>query len=58
MVLGKDGNLPVPEIPLDISSDVVAQLSHSDPIGSCWQESFTPGNISKNTNGLFKAKTP
>ena len=58
MILGRDGNLPVPGLPLDMGGAVVVQLSNSDPNGNCWEESFTPANISKNTNGLFKAKTP
>jgi hypothetical protein len=56
-ILGKDGNLPVPGLPLDMSGAVVVQLSNSDN-SNCWQESFTPSNVIKNTNGLFKAKTP
>jgi cysteine-rich repeat protein len=57
MILGRDGNLPLPELPLDISAEMTAQLSNSDN-GNCWEERFTPENVTKNTNGLFKAKTP
>jgi hypothetical protein len=57
MILGKDGNLPVPELPLDTSADVIVQLSNSDN-SNCWEQWFPPANITKNTNGLFKAKTP
>jgi cysteine-rich repeat protein len=57
MVLGRDGNLPLPGLPLDISGAVVVQLSNSDN-SNCWEERFPPANVSKNTNQLFKAKTP
>jgi hypothetical protein len=58
MVLAKDGNLPVPELPLDTGGDVIVQLSNSNPGGNCWEEHFTPANVTRNTNELFKAKTP
>jgi cysteine-rich repeat protein len=58
MVLGKDANLPLLTLPLDLNADVIAQLSNNDPNGNCWEESFSQANVIKNTSVLFKAKKP
>lgn len=58
MVLGKDGSLPLPTLPLDPNADVIAQLSSSDPNSHCWEGTFPPAKVIKNTNELFKAKAP
>jgi cysteine-rich repeat protein len=55
MVLGKDGNLPVPSLPLDMSSGVITQLSNSDN-ANCWEATFS--STIQNDPPMFKAKTP
>jgi hypothetical protein len=56
-VLGKDGNLPLPVLPLDPSGDVIVQLSNTDN-ANCWEERFPPASVIKTTGELFKSKTP
>jgi hypothetical protein len=58
IVLGKDANLPMPNLPLDPNADVIAQLSNNDPNGNCWEETFPQANVSKNTSDQFKGKKP
>jgi glucose/arabinose dehydrogenase len=57
ILVGKDGNLPMPSFPLDQAADVIVQLVN--PLtGGCWAQSFAPTAIIKNTNEFFKAKSP
>ncbi len=58
LIQGKDGNLPLPMLPLDPNGPVIAQLSSSDPNAPCYEESFLPSNVIKNEAKQFKAKTP
>jgi hypothetical protein len=53
---GKDGNLPLPALPLDDSTSVTVQFHRADS-SSCWETVFT-GPAKKNTATLFKGKTP
>ncbi len=58
LIQGKDGNLPLPSLPLDPNGPVIAQLSSSDPNAPCYEETFTQANVIKNEAKRFKAKTP
>ena len=58
LIQGKDGNLPLPPLPLDPNRPVIAQLSSSDPNLPCYEETFTQANVTKNEAKQFKAKTP
>ena len=55
---GKDGNLPLPPLPLDPNGPVIAQLSSSDPNRPCYEETFLQSNVTKNETKQFTAKTP
>jgi cysteine-rich repeat protein len=59
IVKGKDGNLGLtpPTLLLDTAADVIVQLSNSDNT-NCWQGTFPPGSVKKNTDTQFNAKTP
>jgi hypothetical protein len=57
MVQGKDGNLPLPSLPLDASANIISQLHNSDNT-TCWEATFAPGAEIKNTAEMYKAKTP
>jgi hypothetical protein len=56
VVKGKDGNLPVPSLPLDDSVSVTVQLLRSDS-ATCF-EAVYPGPGIKNVSDQFKDKTP
>ncbi len=58
LIQGKDGNLPLPSLPLDPNGPVIAQLSSSDPNLPCYEETFLQANVTKNNSTQFKAKTP
>ena len=58
LIQGKDGNLPLPTLPLDPNGPVIAQLSSSDPNLPCYEETFLQSNVTKNEAKQFKAKTP
>ncbi len=58
LIQGKDGNLPLPPLPLDPNGPVIAQLSSSDPNLPCYEETFLQSNVTKNEAKQFKAKTP
>ncbi len=58
LIQGKDGNLPLPTLPLDPNGPVIAQLSSSDPNLPCYEETFPQANVTKNEAKQFKAKTP
>ncbi len=58
LIQGKDGNLPLPGLPLDPNGPVIAQLSSSDPNRPCYEETFLQSNVTKNNSTQFKAKTP
>ncbi|MEE8147024.1 MAG: hypothetical protein V3T24_05425 [Longimicrobiales bacterium] len=58
LIQGKDGNLPLPTLPLDSNGPVIAQLSSSDPSLPCYEETFLQSNVTKNVAKQFKAKTP
>lgn len=54
---GKGSNLPLPGLPLDGLNPVRVQAHNSDN-ANCWDATFAPATIKKNTASLFKAKTP
>ncbi len=58
LIQGKDGNLPLPTLPLDPNGPVIAQLSSSDPNRPCYEETLTQASVIKNEAKQFKAKTP
>ena len=58
LIQGKDGNVPLPALPLDPNGPVIAQLSSSDPNLPCYEETFPQANVPKNEAKQFKAKTP
>ncbi len=58
LIQGKDGNLPLPTLPLDPNGPVIAQLSSSNPNRPCYEETFTQANVIKNEATQFKARTP
>ncbi len=58
LIQGKEGNLPLPTLPLDPNGPVIAQLSSSDPNRPCYEETFSQANVIKNVAKQFKAKTP
>jgi len=58
LIQGKDGNLPLPTLPLDPNGPVIVQLSSSDPNLPCYEETFLQSNVTKNEAKQFKAKTP
>jgi hypothetical protein len=59
LVKGKDGGLDLDAstLPFDGAANVTVQLSNTDN-GNCWQSTFPPASVKKNTGGQFKAKTP
>lgn len=59
LLKGKDGNLPLTPatLPLNVTGNVRVQ-THNSANGNCWESSFPPGSVIKNTDALFKAKTP
>ena len=58
LIQAKDGNTPLPTLPLDPNGPVIAQLSNSDPNLPCYEETFLQSNVTKNNTTQFKAKTP
>ena len=58
LIQAKDANVPLPTLPLDPNGPVIAQLSTDDPNGPCWDETYAPANVIKNTATQFKAKLP
>ncbi len=58
LIQGKDGNLPLPTLPLDPNGPVIVQLISSDPNLPCYEETFLQSNVTKNEAKQFKAKTP
>ena len=59
LLKGRDANLPlvVATLPIDQTGSIVAQLHNSDN-ANCWEGSFAPATVIKNTDAIFKAKTP
>ena len=61
LVKGKDANLDMPGVPLDVALDpdfdVTVQLRNSDN-ANCWESVFRPGSVKKSSGDKFKAKTP
>jgi len=56
IIKAKDGNLPVPGLPLDDSVSVTVQLLRNDS-STCF-ESILPGPGLRNTGDQFKDKIP
>ncbi len=59
LVKGRDANLDLDPLtlPLDETTDVIVQLSNSET-ANCWQTTLPPTSFKKNTDALFKAKSP
>lgn len=55
LVKAKDGNLPIPALPLDDTSAVTVQLVRTDTTSPCFETVFN-GPAKKNTETKFKAK--
>ena len=56
-VKGKDGGLDLDASTLPMADSVIVQLSNSAN-SNCWQSSFPATSVKKNTEELFKAKSP
>lgn len=56
---GKDGNLDLSAstLRLDTGADVIVQVSNSENT-NCWQGTFPPASVTKDTEGAFEATTP
>ncbi len=57
LVLARNGNVPLPSLPLDTSGDVIAQISN-DAGGRCWESRFPAASVRRNDAGLFNARAP
>ncbi len=57
IVKGKDGNLDLRPSSLPLGGTVTVQLSNSSN-GTCWQSSVDTATAKKNSEEIFKAKTP
>ncbi len=58
LVQGKDGNLPLPTLPLGSDGPVIAQLSSSDPNAACFEQTFSQANVTRNEAKQLNAKAP
>ncbi len=59
VVKGEGANLDLTPstLPLDPAADVIVQLSNSDN-SNCWQATFPPASVTRNTEVWFNARTP
>jgi hypothetical protein len=59
LLKGRNGGLPLSAatLPLDDAADVVVQLVNADN-ANCWSATFAPSSVRKNTDSLYRAKTP
>ena len=59
LLKGRDANLPlvVATLPIDVTGNVVVEVHNSDN-ANCWGASFAPLTVIKNTDAIFKSKTP
>ena len=59
LLKGRDANLPllITTLAIDQTANIVAQVHNSDN-ANCWEASFAPAGVIKNTDTSFKAKTP
>ena len=58
LIQGKDGNLPLPTLPLGSDGPLIAQLSSSDPNAACFEQSFSQAHVTRNEAKQLNARAP